>query len=193
MNIQDITIRSATIQDAEALLKIYAPYVEKTAVTFEYTVPSVQEFSNRILHTLNKYPYLVAEYEHEILGYTYASSFKERAAYDWAAETTIYIHENIKKMGAGRKLYETLETILSAQNISNLYACIAYPFVEDEYLTKNSVHFHQHLGYRLVGEFRYCGYKFHRWYHMVWMEKHIGEHLEKQPPIKTFDEVRKLL
>ncbi len=61
MNIQDITIRSATIQDAEALLKIYAPYVEKTAVTFEYTVPSVQEFSNRILHTLNKYPYLVAE------------------------------------------------------------------------------------------------------------------------------------
>ena len=67
MNIQDITIRSATIQDAEALLKIYAPYVEKTAVTFEYTVPSVQEFSNRILHTLNKYPYLVAEYEHEIL------------------------------------------------------------------------------------------------------------------------------
>ena len=80
--------------------------------------------------------------------------------------------------------------ILAEQNILNLNACIGYPEVEDEYLTKNSVQFHEHMGYRFVGEFYKCGYKFGRWYNMVWMEKHIGEHLDDQPAIKKFDDVR---
>ncbi len=77
------------------------------------------------------------------------------------------------------------------KGILNLNACIAYPRNEDEYLTKNSVEFHSHLGYRLVGEFYQCGYKFNRWYNMVWMEKQIGEHISNQPAVKNFNFIRK--
>ena len=66
-------------------------------------------------------------------------------------------------------------------------ACIGYPEEDDEYLTKNSAQFHEHLGYRMVGEFKKCGYKFHRWYNMIWMEKNIGIHEEIQTFPKKFD------
>lgn len=145
-------IRMATVEDASALLEIYAPYVKDTAITFEYSVPSEEEFRRRIECVLSKYPYLVAEKEGEIVGYAYASPFHIRAAYEWAVETSIYIKKDKKNQGIGKKLYEELERLLKLQNILNLYACIAYPETEDEYLTKNSVHFHQHLGYRMVGE-----------------------------------------
>lgn len=186
-------IRVATIEDAEKLLEIYAPYVEKTAITFEYEVPSVEEFAGRIRHVLEKYPYLVAERGGEIVGYAYVGEFKSRAAYDWAVETTVYVKDDQKKTGIGKDLYLALEKILKEQNILNLNACIGYPEVEDEHLTKNSVQFHEHLGYRFVGEFVKCGYKFGRWYNMVWMEKHIGEHVNDQPAVKTFDEVREII
>jgi len=184
-----MNIRIATKEDAKELLAIYAPYVEKTAITFEYDVPTVEEFERRIVHTLEKYPYLVAENDGEILGYAYAGTFYGRAAYDWCVETTVYVRENQKKNGIGKQLYSELENILRKQNVLNLYACVAYTKIEDEYLTKNSVRFHEHLGYRLIGEFRKCGYKFGRWYDMVWMEKYIGEHLEYPERVKTINEV----
>ena len=96
------TIRIATRRDAAKLLEIYAPYVEKTAVTFEYEVPEVQEFEERIGHVLEKYPFLICEREGEIAGYAYAGVFKNRAAYRWAVETTVYVREDRKKMGIGR-------------------------------------------------------------------------------------------
>lgn len=179
-----ITIRTATLSDAQALLNIYAPYVEHTAITFEYDVPSVEEFAFRIKNTLQKYPYLVAEKNGRLLGYAYASPFHERPAYDWAVETSIYVDQNIKHQGIGRRLHDTLEDALRSQGILNMNACIAYPPEEDEYLDRNSVEFHTHMGYRLVGEFYKCGYKFHRWYNMVWMEKLIGNHLSDQKPPK---------
>lgn len=185
-------IRIATEQDAEELLEIYAPYVENTAITFEYTVPTVQEFTQRIRHVLEKYPYLVAEREGKIAGYAYAGTFKERAAYDWSVETTVYVREDQKKTGVGRELYEMLEKLLALQNIQNLNACIAYLEVEDQYLTHNSVQFHEHLGYRLVGEFYKCGYKGGRWYNMVWMEKHIGGHEDRPQAVKSFNNIREL-
>ena len=104
-----ITIRTAVQQDAKVLLEIYAPYVKKTAITFEYDVPSVEEFARRISKVLQKYPYLVAEVNGEPVGYAYAGPFKERAAYDWAVETTVYVRENMKKSGIGRALYTALE------------------------------------------------------------------------------------
>lgn len=179
-----ITIRTATLSDAQALLNIYSPYVEHTAITFEYDVPSVEEFASRIKNTLQKYPYLVAEKNGRLLGYAYASPFHERPAYDWAVETSIYVDQNIKHQGIGRRLHDALEDALRSQGILNMNACIAYPPEEDEYLDKNSVEFHTHMGYRLVGEFYKCGYKFHRWYNMVWMEKLIGNHLSDQTPPK---------
>ena len=176
----EIDIRKATEKDAESLVKIYAPYVEKTAITFEYEVPSVAEFRERIRNTLKKYPSLVAEQKGEILGYAYVGPFHDRPAYDWAVETSIYVDHNKKNMGIGRKLHDALEEVLKERGFLNMNACIAYPEVEDEYLTRNSVEFHSHLGYELIGEFHKCGYKFHRWYNMVWMEKIIGEHTEEQ-------------
>lgn len=171
---ENIVIRSASVNDAEALLNIYAYYVENTAITFECEVPTVEEFQQRIANTLKKYPYLVAEKEGTILGYAYAGVFKNRAAYDWSAEVTIYLSHNATKCGIGRKLYEALETEMKKRGFLNLYACIGYPIEEDEYLTKNSAQFHAHLGYQTVGEFHKCGYKFGRWYNMIWMEKLIG-------------------
>ena len=186
---EKIMIRTATINDAEAILAIYAPYVETTAITFEYEIPGIEEFRERIRNVLKKYPYLVAEAEGEIVGYAYAGPFKGRAAYDWAVETTIYVDRSRKRMGIGRKLYDKLEEALRKQGILNMEACIGYPETEDEYLTKDSVRFHEKLGYRMVGEFYKCGYKFSRWYNMVWMEKMIGEHQEKQPQIHPYSEI----
>ena len=182
-------IRVASPDDAEALLKIYAPYVEKTAITFEYDVPTVHEFRKRIKHTLERYPYLVAEARDEIVGYAYTGSFVGRAAYDHSAETSIYVDENCRHGGVGKRLYEAVEKISAAQNIINLYACIGYPVVEDEHLTLNSVGFHEHLGYKLVGRFSKCGRKFDTWYDMVWMEKIIGEHGEEINPFVPFPEL----
>ena len=179
-----VTIRLATPQDAVNILKIYAPYVESTAISFEYEVPSEEEFRGRIESILKRYPYIVAEQEGRIIGYAYVSIFHERKAYDWAVETSIYVDQNCRKMGIGGKLHHALEEVLKLQGILNLNACIAYPEEEDEYLTKNSVEFHTHMGYRLVGEFHKCGYKFNHWYNMVWMEKLIGEHLTVQEPPK---------
>ena len=171
-----INIRMATPEDAEKILDIYAYYIENTAITFEYDIPTIEEFRSRIEKTLKRYPYLVLEDNGTIMGYAYAGPLKERAAYDWSVETSLYTHKDGHGCGYGRKLYEALERALATQGILNLYACIAYPSVEDEYLTKNSAQFHAHLGYRTVGEFYKCGYKFGRWYNMIWMEKLIGKH-----------------
>ncbi|CCZ03574.1 gCN5-related N-acetyltransferase [Eubacterium sp. CAG:603] len=185
----EIIIRTAALDDAKVLLDIYRPYVEKTAITFEYDVPAVEVFRSRIEKTLKKYPYLVAEINGEVTGYVYASTFKGRAAYDWAVETSVYIKEDMRKMGLGKLLYAQLEKILKKQNIVNLYACIAYTEVEDEYLTNASVKFHKHMGYEWIGEFHKCGYKFNRWYDMVWLEKILGEHTDNQPAVIKFEDL----
>lgn len=190
---EEIRIRIATETDAEELLRIYAPYVQKTAITFEYEVPTPEEFRRRIRTVLEKYPYLVAVSDGEIWGYAYAGPFHSRAAYAWGVETSIYVDSSKKRCGVGGKLHQTLETVLREQGILNLNACIAYPREEDEYLNKNSVEFHAHLGYRMVGEFDSCGYKFNRWYNMVWMEKHIGEHVENPTSVRAFPQIRELI
>ena len=114
------TIRVATEADAEEILAIYAKYIEQTAITFEYVVPSIEEFRGRIRHTLERFPYLAAEKDGKIAGYAYVSPFKERAAYDWSVETSIYVDMEQKRSGIGRKLYEELENILKQQGILNV-------------------------------------------------------------------------
>lgn len=164
-------IRSARPEDAEEVLEIYRYYIEETAITFEYVTPSVEEFRKRIEKTLEKYPYLVYEEKGQILGYAYAGPLKERAAYSRSVELSIYIEREARKKGIGRGLYEALEEKLKEQGICNAYACIAYPVEEDPYLDRNSVDFHAHLGFRLIGRFHRCAWKFQSWYDMVWMEK----------------------
>lgn len=186
-----IRIRTADPDDAEQLLAIYAPYVEKTAITFEYDVPDVEEFRDRIRRILKRYPYLVAEISGEAVGYVYLDSFVGRKAYDRAASVSIYVKEQMRKAGIGRALYQAVEEVAREQHITNLNACIGYPETEDEYLTRNSAHFHAHMGYRMVGEFHQCGYKFGRWYNMIWMEKMIGEHEEHPKPFVPFSDLPK--
>lgn len=182
-------IRNVVIYDAERLLEIYSYYVTDTAISFEYTVPSLAEFQSRIKRITEKYPYLVVEKDGQIQGYAYAHPFVEREAYDWCCETTIYLDKNARKCGLGRMLYEALEARLKEMGIINLYACIARTDKKDEYLNNNSPEFHEHLGYKTVGEFRKCGYKFGRWYDMIWMEKIIGEHKDDQPKIRYYPEL----
>lgn len=171
-----IIIRTATIADAPAILDIYGYYVANTAISMEYEVPTLEEFENRIEKTLENYPYLVAEQDGEIIGYAYAGRFHPRAAFYRSAEVSIYIHKKAVKCGLGRKLYEEIEKILKEQGILNVYASIAYTDVEDEYLTNNSTQFHEHMGYKKVAQFNNCCTKFGRWYHLIWMEKLLGEH-----------------
>lgn len=187
-----ITFRDAAQEDAERLLEIYRYYVEKTVITFEWTVPTVEEFRSRMRHTMERYPYIVAVRDGRIVGYAYVGPFVGREAYDWAVETTIYLDPSCRHQGVGGRLYHVLEELLREMHILNLNACIGYPKVEDEYLTKNSAEFHAHLGYRMVGEFHDCGYKFGRWYDMVWMEKMLGDHPAEPAPVLHYNEIKGL-
>lgn len=186
-----VIIRDACISDAPRLLEIYSYYVQHTAISFEYTTPTQEEFCRRMRHIMSRYPYLVAEVDGRVVGYAYAGAFVGRAAYDWACELTIYLDPEARKRGLGRALYEAMEKALGAMGVLNLYACIGYPRDgDDEYLSTNSADFHAHLGFEKIGTFTACGYKFGRWYDMIWMEKIIGQHRAGQANIVPFTDVK---
>jgi len=168
-------IRDAHLDDAPRLREIFAPYVEQTAITFEYDVPTLEEFRQRMEAVLRSYPYFVAIDEGRIVGYAYAGRFKQQAAYRWAVETSIYVDRPVHRRGVGRMLHEALEEALRQRGILNMNACIAYLDQPDEYLPLDSVHFHERMGYTRVAHFHRCGRKFGRWYDMIWMEKLIDK------------------
>ncbi len=185
-NLHTIAIRPATLEDAGRILEIYSYYIKHTAVTFEYEVPSLSDFQERMQGIMERYPYLVIEDQGVIMGYCYASAFHPRAAYSWCSELSIYLDKDARRCGMGRMLYEKIESILKDMGITNLYACIGFPEQEDEYLTKDSEKFHQKLGFTTIGNFSRCGYKFHTWYGMIWMEKMIGAHKSDQTPVTWY-------
>lgn len=180
-------IRSARPDDAARLLEIYAWYVENTAVSFEYDVPSVEAFRERMARTTRRYPWLVIEEDGRALGYAYAGPFKGRTAYDWSCETSVYLDRAARGRGLGRALVEALEAALGRMGIVNAYACIAWTEVEDETLTWDSARFHARLGYETLGRFQRCAYKFGRWYDMIWMGKTVGERRAEQPPVRPWE------
>jgi phosphinothricin acetyltransferase len=167
----EMTIRAAREEDAAALLKIYEPYVLNTVVTFEVEVPTTEEFAGRIRKTLAKYPYLVAELDGEIVGYAYGSQFRTRAAYDWSAETSVYVKTGIHRAGVGSALYRALDGALRGMGIVTLVAGITYPNPE-------SVCFHEKQGYRRVGVMEKIGYKAGQWRDVLWMTKALEESAE---------------
>lgn len=184
-----INIRVARVEDAQMLLNIYAYYVLNSSLTFEYDIPTLEEFQNRISNTLKKYPYLVAEKDNKIVGYAYAGRFHPRAAYTWNAEMSIYLSKDNLRCGIGQKLYHQLEEILKAQGIVKTVALITFP--SDEYSNFNSMQFHEKMGYNHAGQLESCGYKFGRWYTTLYMDKFISLPQRVVQPIKTFDDVRK--
>ena len=184
-----LTIRFATPADAEALVAIYAPYILKTAITYEYEIPSTAEFARRIETYSAKYPYLVAELDGTPVGYAYASPLGSRPAFDWAVEAAIYIREDCKGMGIGKALYQKLEAILQIMGIRTMTAAVASVSHPDPYLTDASIRFHLRMGYTPVGTFRNAGCKFGRWYDLTWLEKAIGTYETQPPHPKTVHEV----
>ncbi len=197
-------VRDARLEDAVQLLNIYDYYVRETAVSFEWRTPSLEEFVGRMKHIEERYPYLVAVDQGIVAGYAYAQPFVGRTAYDWTCELTIYLDPQARHRGLGRLLYEALEQRLRAMGILDLYACIGVPHVkraaklgttgsctlDDPHLSWDSPRFHEHLGFCEVGHFEKCGYKFGRWYDMIWMGKAIGPHLDAQPPVVWYPQLK---
>ena len=163
-----MNIRLAKRSDAAALLAIYAPYVENTAITFEYEVPTIEDFANLIEKTLGKHPYLVAEEDGLILGYAYASTYYARAAYDWAVELSVYVSQDARGKRVGSKLYDELEGLLDQMGYMHFLACISLP-------NEDSLAFHAKRGYQQVAHFPKIGYKFERWHDIVWLQKSLDK------------------
>ena len=153
-------IRLARPADAHAILAIYAPIVRETAISFEYNVPDTAEIEARIRKVLTRYPWLVYEEHERVLGYAYASAFRERAAYQWTAEASIYVHPAGHGRGIGRKLYATLFDVLRAQGFAQVVAGATVP-------NESSERLHLGLGFRQVAHFPAVGYKFGRWHDTV--------------------------
>ena len=179
-------IRDARMEDLPEMLDIFGYYLRNTAVHFSYESPELPEYQKWFEKITSRYPWLAAEEDGEVLGFAYAGPFIEREAYDWSSELTIYIRPEKRRAGLGKRLYEELEERLKAMGIVNLYAFVARPDQEDEYLPPDSVLFHERQGFRTNAEFPKCGRKFGRWYSVIWMEKVIGEHLDDQPPVKRY-------
>lgn len=163
-----ILLRSARPADAAALLEIYRPYVETTSITFETEVPAVEEFSRRIKAYSARYPYLVAEEDGVISGYAYAHAFHERAAYDFTAETSIYVSETAHGRHVGTALYTALLKLLTLQGVKNACAVITFPNIP-------STAFHQAMGFEAGGILPDFGYKLGDWHSVAYLWKPLGD------------------
>ena len=169
-------IRCIEDQDIQEVFMIYKPYIEKTSITFETEVPAYEEFVERVHHKLSQFPWLVCEADGEIIGYAYASRLRERAAYDWDAELSVYLKAEVHNQGVGTLLYQALEDILKSMHYVNLYGCITIP-------NEASIRLHQKLGYKPIGIFHNSGYKDGCWHDVLWMEKNIQPWLPPKPII----------
>lgn len=190
-------IRVATPDDAGAVRDIYAPFCESTAVTFEETPPTATEMAERIESTLEDYPWLVCEVDNaeqrgasnrtqsdgEIVGYAYAHRLRERRAYDWVVELSIYVAEGARGAGVGRALYESLFAVLERQGIRDGYAVTTLPNPE-------TVGFHERMGFERVGDFPAVGYTEDEWRDIAWWRRSIGEKTDAPDRPRSFTELR---
>ena len=161
-------LRLINDNDIKDVLKIYKPYVKNTPITFEYTVPSPKKFKKRVRKITEKFPWIVAEVDGEIVGYAYASPFRDRAAYAWDVESSIYIREDAQEQSIGKYLYTALEELLKLQGIYNIYAIITST-------AKNSLSFHEAMGYAHQFTIDRCGWKFDQWYGITCMCKTLAD------------------
>jgi L-amino acid N-acyltransferase YncA len=178
----DVKIRLAQKSDAPALLDIYAPYILKTSITFEYEVPSADEFAVRIEGITRTFPWFVCEIDGVTAGYAYAGLYKTRAAFQWDAETSIYLSPDFHRMGIASALYSCLEAILTKQGYLNLYALITVPNAQ-------SIGFHESTGFRPVCTYQSIGFKFGEWHDLGVMEKQLAPLPQNPIPCKTFHEL----
>lgn len=168
-----MTIRDARRSDVPAMLAIYAPFVEHTAVSFEYDVPTEAEFARRLEEHQAAFPWLVCEENGRAMGYAYAGRAFERAAYGWNAEISCYLAPELRGRGVGRRLYARIEEILTRLGYYKLFAVVTSA-------NAPSVAFHRALGFRDAACFRNVGYKQGGWYDVLWLEKTLCDRPEPQ-------------
>lgn len=176
------TVRPITKNDTGAVLDIYRAYVLTTAITFEYDVPTEDEFLQRIAINTIDYPWLVCVDNDNIVGYAYGSKHRYKTAYQWSPESTIYLSAEAQGKGIGRVLYETLFAILKLQGYFNVYAGVALPNDKSERL-------HRALGFIEIGDFKKIGYKLGQWHDVRWFQLHLAEHIDNPPTPKTTREI----
>jgi L-amino acid N-acyltransferase YncA len=177
-------IRLANESDAAAILEIYAPYIESTSYTFETEVPSIEAFAHRINSYLINWPWLVCEIDKTIAGYAYATRYRERVAYQWCTESSVYVHDDYQRMGIAHTLYSTLIDILKRQGFRNVYAVINLP-------NDKSIAFHESLGYKHFATYEKVGYKLGKWKNVGWWQLTINDFInEPLSPVK-FSELNK--
>lgn len=177
-----LSLRQAEPADAAALLAIYEPYVRHSAITFEYEPPSVEAFSARIADTLTRYPWLVAESDGMPVGFSYAHGLRERPAYAWDAELSIYLSPQTHHCGIGTRLYRALCALLREQHLVTVYACITTP-------NPASLGFHEAFGFNRLGVFPHTGFKQGSWYDIVWMEYALRERVSPPEPFIPFPDL----
>ena len=159
-------IRMASAADSSALLKIYAQYIH-TPITFECALPTEADFTERIKNIIEYYPYLVCEENGKIIGFAYAHRQKEREAYQWNAELSVYIDRDFTTKGIGSKLYNILIELLKLQGVRTVYGGVTLPNPKSEGL-------HLSMGFHRCGVHRNTGYKCGKWHDVAWFEKTIG-------------------
>lgn len=176
-------IRLAERRDVPGILEIYAPFVLKTAVTFEEEVPDAESFWERMKGIMAELPFLVCEIDEKIAGYAYASAYRPRVSYRWSREVSVYVHPDFRRHRVAHALYTSLNEMVRFQGIADLLAVITVP-------NDSSVTFHKHFGYRKCAEFRNVGYKLNQWQRVDWFELFLQD--ETKPPkerILTLEEI----
>jgi L-amino acid N-acyltransferase YncA len=161
-------IRLADEKDAEGILDIYAPYIKSTSFTFETEVPTVKAFAERISTYLIDWPWLVCEVDGIIAGYAYATRYRERTAYHWCTESSVYIHDDYQRAGIAQALYYVLFEILKKQGFRNVYAVINLP-------NDKSVAFHESCGFKYFATYEQVGYKLGKWKNVGWWRLILNE------------------
>ncbi len=181
-----LKIRLATAADAAGMLEIYAPFVSDTSITFETEVPGHQAFQNRIRHYMEFCPWLVAEDKGKIIGYAYAYRHRERTAYQWSVECSVYIHPDFLRRSIASRLYEKLFLILRSQGFRNIYAVINLP-------NDRSVALHERLGFRYFATYEQVGYKLGQWKNVGWWRLILGEFGDDPAAPVPFSELNEAL
>jgi L-amino acid N-acyltransferase YncA len=170
-------IRVAGEQDAQAIADVYAPAVTTRATSFELAPPDATEMRRRIVTVLAQYPWLVCESSETVVGYVYATTHRERAAYRWSVDVAAYVRTDALRRGIARALYTALFEILALQGYRNAYAGITLP-------NPASVQMHKAMGFEQVGVYHRVGYKFGKWHDVAWFQRPLAEHvLEPSEPI----------
>ncbi|ARV58637.1 N-acetyltransferase [Nostocales cyanobacterium HT-58-2] len=179
-------IRFATQQDAEQILEIYAPFCSDSPVSFEIQAPTLDEMQQRIAKILQKLPWLVCEHGGEVLGYVYAAPHRDRSAYQWAVDVSVYIHESARCLGIGRALYTSLFKILVLQGYYSAYAGVTIP-------NKGSEKLHTLMGFEPIGIYRGVGYKCGAWHDVLWFELSLQPRVPNPKPPMNIDALRDTL